>query len=230
MTRHINLMRADILPGQGRIQLPAFLLALVLTLLSGLGYLGYHAVVAESLQQSIVSTQQEVDDSNLQLHRLRQSYPSIASETDLRASNEALQARLVARRSELQGLANQLDTAALGFSRPLASLAKHDLNGLWLTHIELRDSHSHLELQGMARQPGLIPRYLGQLEGAVFQGLSIRNLDIEQNNDELWQFSIAESLSILPAQRITPTTAPATNELPTTTLPEFTDKLPELLQ
>lgn len=199
MTRHINLMRPGIRPGQGPVQLPAFVLALTLTLLGGLGYLGYHWLTAASLQRQLDLEQQQVEDSALQLHRLRQSYPSIASEAELRASNARLQARLLSRRAELQGLANQLDTAASGFAQPLDSLSRHDLDGLWLTHIELRDSHSHLELEGLARQPNLIPRYLGQLEGAAFQGLSIRNLNIEQNSDQLWRFSIAETLQTEPA-------------------------------
>ena len=229
MTRHINLMRADILPGQGRVQLPAFVLGITLTLLAGAGYLTYHLATAASLQRQIDSEQQRVDDSVLQLHRLRQSYPSIGSEADLRASNETLQARLIARRSELQGLANQLDTAASGFARPLASLSEHDLDGLWLTRIELRDSHSHLELEGMARRPSLIPRYLGQLEGDVFQGLSIRNLNIEQDSDELWRFTIAEDLdTVLTPRPNQPADGPTLPGQPETTLPMTT--LPELLQ
>lgn len=220
MTRHINLMRPNILPGQGRVQLPAFILGVTLTLLGGLGYLGYHLLTATSLQQQIDTEQQRVEDSTLQLHRLRQSYPSIASEADLLVENEALQSRLLSRRAELQGLANQLDTAASGFAQPLDSLSRHDLDGLWLTHIELRDSHSHLELEGLARQPNLIPRYLSQLEGAAFQGLSIRNLNIEQNSDQLWRFSIAETLQTEPTAakpsemakpQETPTSLPPTN-------------------
>lgn len=229
MTRHINLMRADILPGQGRVQLPVFVLGIALTLLAGAGYLGYHLITAASLQRQISNAQARVDDSALQLHRLRQSYPSIGSEAELRASNEALQARLIARRSELQGLANQLDTAASGFARPLASLSEHDLDGLWLTRIELRDSHSQLALEGMARQPSLIPRYLGQLEGDVFQGLSIRNLNIEQDSDALWRFSIAEDLdSASDPVAVPPNTGPTLPGQPDTSLPMTT--LPELLQ
>lgn len=194
MTRHINLLQPDILPGQGRLQLPAFITATALALLIGLGYLAYHALTAQLLQSRIRQLQSQVDDSALQLHRLRQTYPSIASEAELRTANETLQVQVQARRQELLGLTSQLDTAASGFAGPLRSLSKHDLNGLWLTHIELRNSHSHLALKGMARQPNLIPRYLGQLESEVFQGLSIRNLNIEQSDDQLWRFSIAETL------------------------------------
>ncbi|WP_108126049.1 PilN domain-containing protein [Saccharospirillum mangrovi] len=194
MTRHINLMTPDMRPGQGRVQLPLFTAVLALTLVAGFVYLGVHAVIGLTIERRIDSAQQRVDASALELHRLRQNYPSIASEADLRANNETLQTRLTARREELHGLTNQIDTVASGFARPLASLSDHDLDGLWLTRIELRDSHSHLELEGMARQPNLIPRYLGQLESSVFQGLSIRNLSIEQSGTNLWRFTMAETL------------------------------------
>ncbi|PTY39010.1 hypothetical protein BGP77_09670 [Saccharospirillum sp. MSK14-1] len=235
MTRHINLMRPEILPGQGQIQLPAFVLGITLTLIAGLGYLSYHLMTAASLQRQIEAEQQRVEDSALELHRLRQSFPSLGSEADLRASNETLQARLIARRGELQGLANQLDTAASGFAAPLASLSEHDLDGLWLTRIELRDSHSHLELEGMARGPSLIPRYLGQLEGDVFQGLSIRNLNIEQSSDKLWRFTIAEDLDVAPSAATNtrpnptqPSEAARLLDQPESSLPMT--NLPELLQ
>jgi len=235
MTRHINLMRADILPGQGQVQLPAFVVSIMLTLLAGAGYLGYHLATAASLQRQIDNEQQRVDDSALQLHQQRQSFPSISSETELRANNETLQARLNSRRSELQGLANQLDIAASGFARPLASLSEHDLDGIWLTRIELRDSHSHLELEGRARQPSLIPRYLGQLEGDVFQGLSIRNLNIEQSSADLWRFTIAEDLEVVPSANTASSSRPNPTQpseaarllgqpednLPMTSLPEL---------
>lgn len=199
MTRHINLMTPDMRPGQGPVQLPLFVAVIALTLLAGGLYLGIHALVGATLQHNIDTAQQQVDASALALHRMRQNYPSIASEAELRANNETLQERLNTRRDELRGLTSQIDTAASGFARPLASLSEHDLDGLWLTRIELRDSHSHLELEGMARQPNLIPRYLGQLEGEVFQGLSIRNLSIDQSADNLWRFSMAETLDTPPS-------------------------------
>lgn len=226
MTRHINLMQADILPGQGPIQLPVLVLAVSAALLAGGAYLGFHAWTAAQLSAETSDWQQQVDDSQRELHRLRQSMPGLASEQQLRAENEALLDRLAERQAEFSGLTNQFDTASSGFATPLDSLAKHDLDGLWLTRIELRNSHSHLELEGLARRPGLIPLYLGQLEGAVFQGLSIRNLNIEQQDDQLWRFAIAETLDSGEAEAETEAPAPdsATSleelirQAPTTTL------------
>lgn len=212
MTRHINLMRTSILPGQGRVQLPAFVLGIALTLVMGFGYLGYQLMTAALLQQHISSAQLNVEDSAQQLRDLRESFPGIGSEAELRTRYQSLQSRLMAQRSKLQGLGNQLDSATSGFARPLSSLTQHGLDGFRLTRIELRNSHSQLQLEGITRQPKLIPRYLDQLEGEVFAGLNIGNLDIEQSSDELWRFRIAEK------REVEVTAEPSTTDL---TLPEL---------
>lgn len=195
MTRQINLMQADLLPGHGPIQLPVFVLTLVVALLASAAYLGYHLQVAARLQADRQGWETRVSDSERQLHRLRQANPAVASEAELRRTNDQLSQTLQARQTELSGLASQLDAAASGFAAPLASLADYDLDGLWLTRIELTGSRSRLGLEGLARQPGLVPRYLAQLDGSAFSGLSIRDLDIRQADDSesLWRFSISDT-------------------------------------
>jgi hypothetical protein len=41
-----------------------------------------------------------------------------------------------------------------------------------------------------------VPRYLSQLEGSVYRGISIQNLNIEQSIDDrgLWRFTLADSV------------------------------------
>lgn len=203
MTRHINLMAADILPGFGRWQLPAFVVATLVTLLvSGL-YTYYQWSERQDLLEDIAFWQQEVLTSQQRLQDFRRANPAMASETELQKENERLKLRLKERETALSGLATQLDISAQGFSRSLANLSSYDLEGIWLTRIQLRDSSAHLGLEGFTRNPGLVPRYLAQLEGSVFEGISIRNLNIQQAGEEssnLWRFSIADT----PAAGATP--------------------------
>jgi len=196
MTRHINLMQPDILPGFGPWQVPAFLIALLLVIVGAAGYTGYHWNLRQTLLDETGYWQSQVQNSQQRLNDFRRENPSMASEADLLLENERLTTRLGERQAALSGLADQLDVSAQGFSKPLASLSDYDLEGIWLTRIELRDSQAHLGLEGFARDPGLVPRYLGQLEGSVFEGLSIQNLNIRQaqDDDALWRFSIADSV------------------------------------
>lgn len=196
MTRHINLMQPDILPGYGRWQVPAFTVALLVVLVGGAGFVGYHWNLHQNLLDETGYWQSQVHSSRQRLNDFRRANPTMASEADLLLENERLETRLGEREAALSGLANQLDVSAQGFSEPLASLSDYDLDGIWLTRIELRDSRAHLGLTGFARDPGLVPRYLAQLEGSVFEGLSIRNLSIQQapDDDRLWRFNIADSV------------------------------------
>lgn len=198
MTRHINLMQADMRPGHGRVQLPAFIIVLTLTLI-GCGLIaGYHWWVQRSLITQTQHWQARVDTSAQKLRTFRQANPAMASEADLMQENQLLTEQLRQRESALSGLAEQLGEASQGFSEPLASLSSHDLEGIWLSRIVLQDSRKHLNLEGFARQPDLIPRYLSQLEGSVFEGLSIQNLSIQQapNDKTLWRFSIADTVEV----------------------------------
>ena len=196
MTRHINLMQPDILPGYGRWQVPTFISALLLILIGAAGYGGYHWNLRQTLLDETGYWQSQVQNSQQRLNDFRRENPSMASEADLLQENETLTTRLDERQTALSGLADQLDVSAQGFSEPLASLSNYDLDGIWLTRIELRDSRAHLGLEGFARGPGLVPRYLGQLEGSIFEGLSIQNLNIRQARDDeaLWRFTISDSV------------------------------------
>lgn len=193
MTRHINLMQADMLPGYGPGQLPTYLVTLALTLVACVLYAGYHWTIQRSLEADIEQWQSRVETSANQLRTFRQNHPAMASEAELMHENQELAEQLAQREATFSGLTSQLGTAAQGFSQPLASLSDYDIDGVWLSRIVLRDSREHLSLDGFARRPEMIPQYLDQLEGTVFDGLTIQNLTIQQaDTQSLWRFSLSD--------------------------------------
>lgn len=196
MTRHINLMQPDMLPGHGRVQLPTYLVALSLTLLGCLSLIGYHWSMQRSMAAEIQQWEAKVDTSSKRLTDFQRENPTMIDEAELMQENKTLNTQLRQRKEALSGLNDQLGEAAQGFAQPLATLSDYDLDGLWLTRIVLRDSQQHLNLEGFARQPNLIPQYLDQLQGSIFDGLGIQNMSIKQtsNNDSLWQFYLADQL------------------------------------
>ncbi|MEX0623480.1 hypothetical protein [Saccharospirillum sp.] len=198
MTRHINLMQADMLPGHGRLQLPTFATALTLTLLGSAAWIALSWHQQQSLQAELADWQQRAARSELALQQTRSVNPQLDTEAALSQENAKLSQEKSLRESAYNGLATQLGEAARGFSTPLSQLSNIDFDDLWLNRIELRNSQQHLGLAGYTRQPGLVPRYLSQLEGSVFRGISIQNLNIEQvpDNDNLWRFTLADSASV----------------------------------
>jgi hypothetical protein len=195
MTRYINLMQPDMLPGHGRLQLPAFILVVLITIVGCAGWLTVAWYQQQSLQTELAIWQQQQTRSEQALAQTRSINPQLDTEAALRLENAELTREKNRRESSYSGLATQLDEASLGFSTPLAQLSNYDLDGLWLNRIELRNSQQHLGLTGFTRQPGLVPRYLSQLEGSVFSGITIQNLNIEQTRDDagLWRFTLADS-------------------------------------
>jgi hypothetical protein len=195
MTRYINLMQSDMLPGHGRLQLPAFAMALLITVIGCAGWLTFAWYQQHSLQAELATWQQQQLGSEQALQQMRSINPQLDTEAALRLENAELTREKNRRESAYSGLATQLGEASLGFSTPLAQLSNYDLDGLWLNRIELRNSQQHLGLTGFTRQPGLVPRYLSQLEGSVFSGITIQNLNIEQTKDNanLWRFTLADS-------------------------------------
>ncbi|WP_394169942.1 hypothetical protein [Saccharospirillum alexandrii] len=198
MTRHINLMQAGMLPGHGRLQLPTFAAVLLLALMGSAGWIALSWQQQNSLQSELADWQQRAARSEQALQQARSVNPQLDTEAALIQENAELTREKNARETAYSGLATQLGASARGFSTPLTQLSAIDFDGLWLSRIELRNSQQSLGLAGYARQPGLVPRYLSQLEGSVFRGISIQNLNIEQtpDDDTLWRFSLADTASV----------------------------------
>lgn len=198
MTRYINLMQADMLPGHGRLQLPTFVVVLLLTLIGSAAGIALSWQHHNRLQAELADWQQRAARSEQALQQARSVNPQLDTEAALIQENAELTREKNARESAYSGLATQLGASARGFSTPLTQLSAIDFDGLWLSRIELRNSQQSLGLAGYARQPGLVPRYLSQLEGSVFRGISIQNLNIEQtpDDDSLWRFSLADSARV----------------------------------
>lgn len=198
MTRYINLMQADMLPGHGRLQLPTFATVLMLALVGSSGWVALSWQQQTSLQSELADWQQRAARSEQALQQARSASPLLGTEAALIQENAELTRQKNARETAYSGLATQLGESARGFSTPLSQLSDIDFDGLWLSRIELRNSQQHLGLAGFARQPGLVPRYLSQLEGSVFRGISIQNLNIEQapDDDALWRFTLADSANV----------------------------------
>jgi Tfp pilus assembly protein PilN len=99
---------------------------------------------------------------------------------------EARVAELTAERDRkaqaLAALSNREVATTAGFSPQFIGLARQQLNGLWLTRIEL--SGSHVSLQGVTLAQELIPRYLRRLGSEeVFAGTSFMQARLERAGD-----------------------------------------------
>ncbi len=140
----------------------------------------------------------------VQLHRLQASEQSLASQYQyLKSTLDALQQNdgdpvltaldeqiarletsLQAKQSLLDNMTALAGAGRSGFSPYLDALARLHLNGLWLTGIQISKGGQAVQLRGVARDAGLIPRYLQRLpEDPRLQSLDFRQVLISRRAD-----------------------------------------------
>ena len=192
MTRQVNLNSQTLLPGYGPVQLPTFIATVCIAIVLGAGWFYYgwsqkNALLKEE-QQWLIALEKEIGA----LNNFQAEHPNTNNEPELIIQNEDLTTQLRIARETYSGLANQLENAIEGFHGPLTQLADYDLNGLWLTHISLKDGKRFFSMNGFARKPELIPQYLEQLGDSTFGGLSIQQLAVKKElKTNLWGFTLA---------------------------------------
>jgi len=198
MTRQVNLLSDDLLPGFGKVQLPIFLIAALLTLIAAAGWVGVSLMARQALLAEELQWRTTESRSLEQLNQYRQQYPVLNNETELLGINRQLASQLQTARETYSGLANQIENAIEGFHTPLVQLADYDLDGLWLDSIALKDGQRFFTLDGFVRNPELIPQYLDQLGQSSFGGISIDQLAVAKSSDQanLWRFTLSNQREV----------------------------------
>jgi hypothetical protein len=140
------------------------------------GYGLWHVKLLERAVSALRQQQQRQQDTMAALNAAR----------DLGTSPEQIDARIKELAAELEARSHALEMLrdgsvgqTDGFSRRLAALAGHPVEGLWLDHVLLSGMTRSMALGGVAVTPELIPRYLrglsadGALTGVRFGELVI---------------------------------------------------------
>lgn len=138
-------------------------------------------------------------DSQLQALEARADAGQLAA---LEARIQALESRLADGGAELAEISNLVVARSRGFAPLLEALARHPLDGLWLTGIRLADGD--LELQGRARHPELIPQYLARLgDDAALASWSLATVQVTRDTDAqgLLRFTLRSAVPLAPGLR-----------------------------
>lgn len=159
--QQINLYTAELHPRQQRLNLnrSAAIWGLALALGASLSLAQHIAEnrAADRLattEAALKQAQAAIDQAKTEL-ALRKPSPALVAQT------RQLEAEAQAKDALLLALEQGAPLLRQGFSPALAGLARHPLEGLWLTHIEIVGAD--LNLSGMARDAELVPRYVETL-------------------------------------------------------------------
>jgi len=199
MTRQVNLLRAGLLPGFGPVQLPSFIVGVVISLTVAAVWITSSVLTRQAFLAEELQWRATESSSLEQLNQFRQQYPEINNESQLTGVNLQLAGELQTARETYRGLANQVENAIEGFHTPLIQLAEHDLEGLWLDSIALKDGQRFFSLDGFVRNPELIPQYLKELGQSSFGGISIDQLTVAKSSDQanLWRFTLSNQRTVI---------------------------------
>lgn len=110
---------------------------------------------------------------------LEQRYPPPQADAKLEAEVHRLGREVARKERLLAALSEGAFGNSTGFSAHLRSLARSQVQGLWLNGFVLAAGGTEVALRGYALQPELVPVYLQRLaEQAPFKGRAFSELDI----------------------------------------------------
>jgi hypothetical protein len=151
------------------------------TLLVSLGALaGYAAWRAARVERAIAALEQQQAAQLALAERAAAALRPQESVAELDAAARGLTAEIAARELALGLVRKGLATPGSGFAARLESLARRQLEGLWLRKIVIATGDSRLALEGASTDPRLLPAYLAALgeeralDGARFDHLAMR--------------------------------------------------------
>ncbi len=189
MTQRINLYVAEFRPHRQYLSLPYVAVACAVLLATGvlatLAQWRYGAgvradIAALEAQLKTLSQQLESDRA-----RLAQHVPSAELSRQLQKLRDEVEAK-----SQLSvALQNTPLIVRNGYAPILEALARHPLDGLWLTRIDVVGDA--VNLAGAARRPELVPEYIdGLMRDEQFATQSYEVLSMQVDDDGLLKFEM----------------------------------------
>jgi hypothetical protein len=121
---------------------------------------GFGTWQVDRLQRSVDDLQRQQAAQQTMLSSLGSLTAASGDAADLKSRVQALSAQLAAAERALALLQAGAAGNTSGFSAPLAALARHPMQGLWLRQITLSDLTGSTSLAGQVVDPDWLPRYL----------------------------------------------------------------------
>lgn len=93
--------------------------------------------------------------------------------------------KLMARKRVLNWVKRSQSEERVLFSAILEGLARHNIEGLWLSEVTVDQKHNYLLLQGHALEPDLLPEFLVTLQkNRQFSGTEFKKIKIEEEESD----------------------------------------------
>jgi Tfp pilus assembly protein PilN len=189
MTQRINLYTAEFRARRQYLSLPWVAVGCGALLLIGIFATVVQWRYGAGVRADIAAAQGEVDALNRTLEVERARLAQHVALPELTRQLQKLQEELAAKAQLVVALQNTPLAVRNGYAPVFEALARHPLDGLWLTRIDVIGDA--VNLAGEARRPELVPEYIATLTGdAQFSAQSYEVLTMQRNDQGLMQFEI----------------------------------------
>lgn len=128
-------------------------------------------------KNELVSLQQQKKQVEQRLVELQKTHKPLARNPRLTQDIQRHQKWLTVRQQAVNVLSEKRFGNTEGFADYFTGLAKQRMEGVWLTELTFNNGGSQLGMQGSAKKPELVPRFLQRLSNEeVFTGTRFRSL------------------------------------------------------
>lgn len=190
MMQQVNLLVDELKPTKEALTFRQLMMVwgafgLLLVLLSG--WQGLDLWQLSSQKQENEAQVRSLQQANQQLKA------SISTEPDPELKAEVESLRQMQEHQELlvNAVAGYESASEQGFSPYLTDLARHHVQGMWLSQISLRDGGARIHLTGETVDPVYVPAFLKQLSrGESFKGHRFDGFELEEQESGLLRFDI----------------------------------------
>ena len=154
--------------------------ALGLVLVALAGFYGYARHQSQALQRQAMESGQQVKAGLERVKRI----PGPAAATDVKALDQQIADLEAQLQANTQLLAQaEPSQGPREYLAPLQALARHRVDGVWLTEISLVGASGELSLTGKAAQAELVSRYIDRLaKDPALRGRRFSTLALERND------------------------------------------------
>lgn len=145
-------------------------------------YLGWKVSSLEDRLQAQTQTHQQ---KIKQLEQTSQKFKPKRKSRLLQAELEKLQQQKLAKQKILSTISDQVFGNSNGFASHLEGLARRNVDGLWLTSVNIMDGGKHIGLKGSSLEPEMVPIFLQRLSSEeVFKGTEFSSFKMERKKKE----------------------------------------------
>jgi MSHA biogenesis protein MshI len=191
MKQQVNLLTDELKPRRDPFTINQLLAAWGVFALVLLGVSVWSGADYWQLAQQQAQTQEQWQLLKETNERLRASY-SAQPDPQLEARVAELRLEQFERRQLMALLADYHDRQLTGFSAYLDDLARHGVDGMWLSEISLQTGGRWIQLKGLAIDPAQVPEFLRELsESDSFDGHQFNGFELKEAEGGLIEFEIA---------------------------------------